>query len=110
MVDLPPRRGAFISEETLMPRISFGAFLILIGMTAGGLSVCATILYEAGQLKATMEDGISMERGMREHESAETGRRFKGIEDSQAEMRVDLRDIHQYMLNTRPGDLQHRPN
>lgn len=111
MVDVdPPRRGVFITEDTLMPRISLGATLILIGMLGGFASLCGSILYEAGELKATMESGISAERGMREHESAETGRRFKGMEDSQAEMRVDLRDIHQYLLSTRPGDLQHRPN
>lgn len=111
MVDVdPPRRGAFIAEDTLMPRISFGAVLILIGMIGGLGSVCGTIAYETGSLRATLEDGITTERGMREHEAAENGRRFKGIEDSQAEIRTDLRDIHGYLLSTRPGDILHRPN
>lgn len=84
--------------------------MILVGMIGGMSSVCGTILYEAGSLRATLEDAISTERGIREHESNEYGRRFKGIEDSQAEIRVDLRDIHTYLLSNRPGDLSHRPN
>jgi hypothetical protein len=102
-----PRRGAFVTEDTLMPRISFGAVLILIGMIGGLGSVCGTIAYETGSLRSTLEDGIATERGMREHEAAENGRRFKGIEDSQAEIRTDLRDIHGYLLSNRRGDLQH---
>lgn len=81
-----------------MPRISFGAFLILVGMFGGGLSVCATILYEAGSIKATLEDGISSERGIREHESAENARQFKDIRDSIQDEHSEIRDIRNYLL------------
>lgn len=111
MVDLiPQKRDPVLGESTSMPRISFGAFLILVGMFGGGLSVCATILYEAGSIKATMEDGIASERSTREHESSEYARQFQDIRNSQADMRADLRDVRAYLLSTRPGTLQHTPD
>lgn len=76
------------------PVITLGTLLVIVSMGIGLAGTLITVVWQAGTLRATLEDSIQAEHLLRETEN-------KAITASLAEVRSDVRDLRTVILNTR---------